>query len=306
MRRLIFVFCLCQCVHTPELGTPPSTLPHLGMEPRVSLEPARLVNGAVGKVTLQGPSVGVKDAWVLRCPGTKIKETPFFLLNGAWVQLLPVDFNEKPKVWTCEAVGEGKLLSFKVPIDEGLYPSETLRVAPRKTRPLAMDQKRISREFLKIRSIYASSMAEPTWSAPVAWPIQSPVTSPFGSRRIYNGHLASYHGGLDLRAPVGTSIHAPLRGKVVLAEDLFYTGKTVILDHGMQFFSLYAHLNEIHPKVKEGVGIFFVEPGEFLGEAGSTGRVTGPHLHWQLMLQGIKVSPLTFMALFGVSNQPTL
>jgi murein DD-endopeptidase MepM/ murein hydrolase activator NlpD len=113
------------------------------------------------------------------------------------------------------------------------------------------------------------------------------VTSSFGSRRVYNGIQSSAHTGLDFKAPKGTPIYAASRGRVALAKNLFFTGNTVILDHGYGVLTLYAHMSKL--KVKKGQ---MVEGGHLLGLSGMTGRVTGPHLHWMAIIHKQKVNPI--------------
>ncbi|MEO2066204.1 MAG: M23 family metallopeptidase [Desulfurobacteriaceae bacterium] len=113
------------------------------------------------------------------------------------------------------------------------------------------------------------------------------VTTPFGARRIINGKRRSIHWGTDFRAPRGTPVYASLSGKVVLARNLYFTGNTVIIDHGLGVHTLYAHLSKI--KVKEGQA---VRAGQVIGEVGSTGRSTGPHLHFGFYVQGERADPM--------------
>ena len=107
------------------------------------------------------------------------------------------------------------------------------------------------------------------------------MTSVYGTRRLFNNVRKSQHLGIDYRAKVGVPIPSSNKGKVVLAQNLFYTGNTVILDHGLGVFTLYGHLNKI--LVKKGD---LVNRRQILGEAGKTGRVTGPHLHWGVKVNG--------------------
>ncbi len=115
-------------------------------------------------------------------------------------------------------------------------------------------------------------------------------SSPFGVRRLINGHPSGFHKGLDIAAPYGTPVFASLSGKVVLARYLPLTGNTVILDHGWGLMTLYAHLSKI--EVKEGQ---FVRRGEVIGRVGSTGRSTGPHLHFGVYLNDVAVDPQSFL-----------
>ncbi len=107
------------------------------------------------------------------------------------------------------------------------------------------------------------------------------VTAPFGQERLFNGELQSRHTGLDLRGAVGEPVRAAARGRVVIARDLYFSGNGVYLDHGRGVYTGYFHLSRI--LVEEGE---IVEPGQVVGEAGATGRVTGPHLHWSLWVAG--------------------
>jgi murein DD-endopeptidase MepM/ murein hydrolase activator NlpD len=118
-------------------------------------------------------------------------------------------------------------------------------------------------------------------------PVSSKLTSGFGRRRIVNGEPRSPHSGVDLKATTGTPIRAANAGKVVMAKDLFFAGKTIILDHGLGLYTVYAHCSKMHAKLGDQVGL-----GEIIGEVGATGRVTGPHLHWACRINGARVNPL--------------
>ena len=148
------------------------------------------------------------------------------------------------------------------------------------------DQARANKEAIEIRTALSNSTREITPSFDFVAPVPGIVTSPFGKQRFVNGLPRSAHLALDLRGSVGTPIVAPLKGKVVLIGDYFYTGLTLILDHGHGLFSSYAHMSEI--KVKLGD---LVEQSNKIGLVGATGRVTGPHLHWTVYFDGNKVNP---------------
>ena len=109
----------------------------------------------------------------------------------------------------------------------------------------------------------------------------------FGKRRVLNGKPMSPHTGLDISAPAGTPIHAAQRGRVVLADNLFFSGNTVIVDHGLGVYTFYGHMKSIN--VAEGDD---VNAGAVVGKVGATGRATGPHLHWTLVVDGARVNPL--------------
>lgn len=186
--------------------------------------------------------------------------------------------------------GDNQSPGFEIPLNivPGNYRSETLRVDGRRVNPTSKkDLNRIIHEQKEIGEIYRQVTPRKYWSGPFLLPIESRITSPFGSKRVYNGKLKNFHPGLDLRAAIGTPIYSAAPGKVVLAKELFYTGNTVMLDHGYGVITLYAHMNKI--KVKKGDQ---VDARQLLGLSGKTGRVSGPHLHWQAVVHQVKVNPI--------------
>ena len=148
------------------------------------------------------------------------------------------------------------------------------------------DQTRANNEAIEIKTALSNSTTEITPSFNFAAPVPGIVTSPFGKQRFVNGLPKSAHLALDLRGSVGTPIVAPLKGKVVLIGNYFYTGLTIILDHGHGLFSSYAHMSEIKARLGD-----LVEQSNEIGLVGATGRVTGPHLHWTVYFDGNKVNP---------------
>jgi len=124
------------------------------------------------------------------------------------------------------------------------------------------------------------------------------VSGGFGTRSVFNGQPRSPHSGVDFGSKAGTPVVAPAGGVVTLAEPLFFTGSTVVIDHGLGLYSLLAHLSTF--AVKEGER---VRRGQVVGFAGATGRVTGPHLHWSVRLNGARVDPLSLIALTNASPE---
>jgi murein DD-endopeptidase MepM/ murein hydrolase activator NlpD len=150
------------------------------------------------------------------------------------------------------------------------------------------DMKRIEAERARIRE------ALTTWTDTLpdfdfTVPARGRFSSGFGLRRFINDQPRNPHNGLDIAAPTGTPIHAPSPGRVILAGDFFFAGKSVFLDHGHGLISFYAHMNDIH--VQEGQE---VRRGDRIGDIGATGRVTGPHLHWTIYLNRTAVDPELF------------
>ena len=157
----------------------------------------------------------------------------------------------------------------------------SMSVAPRYSSPPAEVLDRIARDRKAFRAVLDRSSPEWILSGPFETPRPFVVTSEYGQKRLFNGELQSRHTGLDLRGQVGTPVHAAGRGRVVLTGDFYYSGNGIFLDHGLGVYTGYFHLSEI--LVSEGD---LVEPGELIGKTGATGRVTGPHLHWSLWVDG--------------------
>jgi murein DD-endopeptidase MepM/ murein hydrolase activator NlpD len=160
-------------------------------------------------------------------------------------------------------------------VESKTFPQEELEVEPVYVEPPRQVALRLERERRKLDAIYKARSIQPSLTTPFVRPVPGAATSIFGLQRIYNGKPRSPHSGLDLRAATGTLVRASGLGRVVLAEDLYYSGSTVILDHGGGLFTIYAHLSEIFVRTGDNL-----EMGEPLGYSGATGRVTGPHLHW--------------------------
>lgn len=155
-----------------------------------------------------------------------------------------------------------------------VFPEVRLRVASKFVSPPPAATARAEQERRRLETVYARR-SEMLATGPFLRPAPGQASDVFGTRRIFNGEWRSPHPGLDLRAATGTPVLASGQGEVALAEDLYYSGGTVILDHGGGLFTVYAHLSriEVEPGAKVG-------RGERLGRSGATGRVTGPHLHW--------------------------
>jgi murein DD-endopeptidase MepM/ murein hydrolase activator NlpD len=138
------------------------------------------------------------------------------------------------------------------------------------------------------------SVVTPEWlgDGPFALPHDAPSWRNFGQRRLNNNVLQSLHAGLDLRVPMGEPIRASNAGLVAMASDLYMGGKTVIIDHGLGVFSSYGHMSEL--RVKRGER---VKKGRTIGLCGSTGRSTGPHLHWSFRILDARVDPEAMLRL---------
>ena len=159
-------------------------------------------------------------------------------------------------------------------------------MAPKFVEPGPDELAQIKAEVELKSKIFAASAAEPLWSGDFRAPVHAPPTDSFGTRRTFNGKLASVHKGMDFRAATGTPVRAGNSGVVVLARPLYYEGNCVVIDHGLGLFTISMHLSRID--VHEGQHVVM---GQLIGLSGATGRVTGPHLHWAVRWQNAYLDP---------------
>jgi murein DD-endopeptidase MepM/ murein hydrolase activator NlpD len=217
---------------------------------------------------------------------------------GSPLALLGIDLGKKPQSVTLKVKTErldGQTASVELPLTVAPreFPSTRLQVAPAMTNPPAKELETIRRETELVSEVL--SRVSPDWLA--EGPFQSPLPAyepfpNFGQQRIYNKTVASVHSGIDISAPRGTEAAAPNGGRVVLAARLYFSGYTVIIDHGRGVFSYCCHFDEL--LVKRGD---LVRKGQTIAKVGSTGRSTGPHLHWTVRILSARVDPFSLVAL---------
>lgn len=160
-------------------------------------------------------------------------------------------------------------------------------VPQRTVTPDPDDLERIRREAALVAKARRSTRPVTDFSAGFSWPVEGPISGVYGSQRVYNGTPGRPHFGVDVAVPTGTPITTPAPGVVVLAEpDLFFSGGTIIIDHGLEVNSSFLHLSEVSVEVGQRV-----EPGDIIGKVGATGRATGPHLDWRMNWRDRRVDP---------------
>jgi murein DD-endopeptidase MepM/ murein hydrolase activator NlpD len=149
---------------------------------------------------------------------------------------------------------------------------------------------RVNRESKRLKELFQKFGNERFWKRPFIRPVEGELSGAFGTRRIINGQPKSSHTGVDLRAEEGTPVLACNSGRVALVDDLFFSGKSVVLEHGWGLYSMYFHLSETRVRVGDQIS-----KGAEVGRVGSTGRSTGPHLHWGIILNGARVDPFSLL-----------
>jgi hypothetical protein len=254
---------------------------------RVTITPATVVAGSPELIRVHLPAgAALEGEWL----GQKLG---FFRGRDkqTWYALAGVDVKAQTgpstlKISARMASGAPLDLSRGVEIFPAHYRTGTLTVAPKFVEPGPDELARIKAEVELKSKIFASSATEPLWSGNFRAPVHAAPTDSFGTRRTFNGQLASVHEGMDFRAAMGTPVHAGNSGVVVLARPLYYEGNCVVIDHGLGLFTISMHLSRID--VHEGD---HVATGQLIGLSGATGRVTGPHLHWAVRSQNAYLDP---------------
>jgi murein DD-endopeptidase MepM/ murein hydrolase activator NlpD len=214
--------------------------------------------------------------------------------------LLGIDLEKPPGEYEVHLSGltensENFSCQISIKVNEGHFATERLNVAKQFAEPNADQVKRANEERDRLRAIFDRITPKPLWAGGFREPLDAVKTGGnFGKRRILNGIPGSPHGGVDFPAPTGTPVHSAQAGTVVLAEELFFSGNTVVVDHGLGIYTFYGHLSAINVRAGDSV-----KSGEVLGKVGATGRVTGPHLHWGLTVNHSRVNALDIVKLLG-------
>ena len=245
-----------------------------------------ILQGEIAEIALSAPGVVAAEG---RLGSEKIYFYPGD--NGELTALVGADLETKP--------GPGKILvngtthsgapwatQISLKIKSKAFKSESFAVAQEFDQLGPDVLERIRREQEQFARVFAVSGPQRLWARPFVGPLPKEITSPFGYRRVINGSPRAPHTGVDLKAAMETPVLAANHGRVVLLGDFFYSGKSLVLDHGGALFTVYFHLSEF--KADEGIE---VKKGDVIALSGMTGRVTGPHLHWGARLNGARIDP---------------
>jgi hypothetical protein len=315
---LAIALCSCQAITPPPTGTPqPSTTPTLTHTPTPTATPTATATRtpsptATATVTpsptpiplsatvapnelqiVQGHTgvVHVKTSHPCRVTGMLAERAVTFVLSDELEYLAFVGTSAVAEAGTQTLRisvrtedGQQVTLNVLVRTVPGRYDYEMLTFTPEVAKLLAPEIADPERQ--RITDIYAWANSRMFWQGRFTWPLTNTITSEFGTRRGYGGPATSFHEGLDLAGEVGDIVRAPAAGIVVLAEPLQVRGNAVILDHGAGVLSGYYHLSASEVTIGQAV-----RQGQVLGKVGSTGLVTGPHLHWELRVGGMAVDP---------------
>ncbi len=216
--------------------------------------------------------------------------------------LIGIALSTEPGTYVARLTGADGEREIPVRVRDKAYPEQHLTIAnQRMVEPDAAALARIREERARQDALYLQFSQRDLDITPFVTPTQGPISSLFGNRRILNGLPRSPHSGLDLAAALGAAVQAPAAARVTLADDLYFNGNTLFLDHGQGLVSMYCHLDAMAVSAGESV-----TRGQIIGQVGATGRVTGPHLHWSVSLNGNRVDPLRLQAILNASASSSL
>ena len=221
---------------------------------------------------------------------------------GRWNAVVGIGLSTKPGTATLriERDGRTETASFRVRAKE--YEKQYITLKNKHmVNPTKRELARIHKEHVRIHRALATWSDRPDIPARFELPVHGIVSSTFGKRRFFNRQPRRPHSGLDIAVPKGTPIHAPGSGRVVDTGNYFFDGNTVLIDHGQGLVTMYCHLSRIDVAPGDEV-----EAGQVIGLVGATGRATGPHLHWGVSLNDVRVNPLLFLSRQTVASMKGL
>jgi murein DD-endopeptidase MepM/ murein hydrolase activator NlpD len=259
---------------------------------QVSITPPHAQPGDVLLFQVAGAPPDVRVEW----DGHAV---PVFPSDGHWTALIGVDLDTRPGLvgWRVTrpsvAKNGGALAAGAVTVRSRTFPTQALTLPKGMVDLDAATLARTRAERGEVKTALAAGAGARLWRGTFRMPVEGAQPSGgFGLRRVINGQPRSPHTGYDWAAPVGTPVVATNAGRVALVAEHFFAGRNVILDHGLGLFTLYYHLVETRVEPGEAVGT-----GQVIGAVGATGRVTGPHLHFAVLLGGARVDPEALLAL---------
>ena len=247
--------------------------------------------GEVVQITLTGLEDGseVKGLW-------QSQPLEFFeVKEKEYRSLLGIDFRLTPGTYPLEVEVDSPKNSpttyrTSIEVAKKEFGEQSLTLPENMVTLDAKTLKRVRKEAAEFKKLWDVHTPKKYWYGNFVLPLPGKLSTPFGLGRILNGEPRSPHSGVDLRAKLGEPVRAANHGRIVLVGDFFFHGKAVVIDHGWGLYTMYFHLSKVN--VSEGD---FVGKGYVIGLAGSTGRATGPHLHWGVRLEGARVDPFALM-----------
>jgi hypothetical protein len=277
---LVFIAALCSWAG---VGTARSAVPE------VILSSQRVSQGDVFLLRVRaGEGETLKVSWMER-------EIPMVARGkGEWCAFLGVDLKSVPQVHPLKILTtpSGREKSVGITVESKDYGERRITLPREMVELDGPTLERVKRESAEMKAVLNGPPAAPLWRSRFLIPVEGEVSGRFGLRNYINGEPRSPHSGVDLKAHLGVPVRAMNHGRVVLTCDHFFSGRSVVIDHGGGIHTMYFHLEKILVEEQQRVG-----KGDIIGHVGSTGRSTGPHLHLGVRVNGARVDPLRLVNL---------
>jgi murein DD-endopeptidase MepM/ murein hydrolase activator NlpD len=211
--------------------------------------------------------------------------------DARWIAVVGVPLTAKPGTQQIRAERGGQTQALSFTVGPRTYREQRITLKNKEqVSPSQKNLARIERELAEQTKAYDQFSPRQPSNLLFDPPVNGPMSSPFGLRRFFNGEERNPHSGLDFAVGAGTPIKTPAAGKVILVGDYFFNGQTVFVDHGQGLISMFCHMSKIDVKIGDEL-----LRGGVVGKVGSTGRSTGPHMHWNVSLNGVRVDPAIFI-----------
>ena len=281
MTRFLTTVALTTCLIVPAFAAAPA-------DSFITRALHKPVPGGVAVVDL-GTGIEAPKASYQGKPVMVVKEQ-----GNRWLAIIGVPLTVKPGTQQLVAKDGSGSRNLSFVVGNKNYPEQRITLKnQRQVNPNPDDLKRIEGELAVQVQAYRSFSPGTPSNLILDKPVDGPLSSKFGVRRFFNGEERNPHAGLDFAVPAGTPIKSPAAGKVILIGNYFFNGNTVFVDHGQGFISMFCHMSKIDVKVGDAV-----PRGGIVGRVGSTGRATGPHMHWNISLNDARVDPAIFIGAF--------
>jgi murein DD-endopeptidase MepM/ murein hydrolase activator NlpD len=257
----------------------------------IMVRPTEVYQSGVVEITVSGSGLAELKA------RRGAEELPLMRVDeGSYVALVGIDIEQRPGplevVVSGRSPDESWKRTAKINVKVKNFPREEITVPPQFDQLDAATLARINKEQAMLERIFKVSSTPRLWQGGFIAPVPGTINSAFGFRRIVNGLARAPHTGVDLKAALGAPVAAANDGRVALTDNLFFSGNSLVLDHGGGLYTMYFHLSEFRAAVGDAV-----HKGDLIGLAGMTGRVTGPHLHWGARLGAARIDPLDLLAI---------
>jgi len=256
-------------------------------QPEIILNPAVPRPGDIVLLTIRNTAASPEGTF----DGRKLYWYPSAGSEKSFQAILGIDLYTKPGSYSLDITAENTVFHRMVAVSKKKYPVQRLTLPKGMVELSPENEARVEREQKKMAAVWPG-VSPRGWSGNFINPCKGDIVTKFGVQRVINKIPKNSHTGVDVSAKEGDAVRAPNNGIAVLVDDQFYSGNSIVLDHGQGIYTMFFHLSRI--LIRPGQ---VVTKGEVIGLVGSTGRSTGAHLHWGVRIQGARVNPVELLQL---------